>query len=192
MKSKNQLLKDALLLAKSNIIPSKELFDICYINLSKICKKYNADETLTTIGLCLMDIKLGEAIDKNMLNMHVKMSSDFAKKFLKDYDLTKEETEKIINCIEAHHKDISFSCIEAEICANLDCYRFIHPVGVLAYANILNEAKLSMKNQTIELKKKLKEKHDILSLDYVKQELEHYYLEYEKQFDEILKTVEKE
>ncbi len=82
---------------------------------------------------------------------------DATKIFLEKYPLTKEEQKKIINCVEAHHKGVKFNCVEAEICANADCYRFLHP--------------------------KMNEKHKILSLDICKKELEPYYQEFKKLFE---------
>lgn len=186
MKHKKQLLEDVLKIAKENIPPSKNHLDISLAKGKMLAKEYNADIDFVTIGICLMDIKLSEAHKLNKTPEHVKMASDFAKEYLEEYDLTKEEKNKLINCIEAHHGKIPFTCIEAEICANADCYRFIHPFGVFTYAGVLAKRTDDFKEQIKQLKYKLNEKHDILSLSKAKEDLERYYEEYSRQFDEML------
>lgn len=190
MKNKKQLLEDVLKIAKENIPPTKNHLDISLVKGKMLAKEYNVDEDFVTIGVCLMDIKLGEAHKLNKAQEHVKMASDFAKEFLEEYDLTKEEKDKLINCIEAHHGKIPFTCMEAEVCANADCYRFIHPVGVFTYAGVLAKRTSDFKEQVTQLKYKLNEKYNILSLPKAKEDLEKYYEEYSKQFDEILEYFE--
>ena len=156
-----------------------------------LAEEHDANVDLVLIGILLMDIKLSEAIKMNKRPEHTKMSSDFAKEFLKDYDLTDEERKIIINSIEAHHGKVPFESIEAEVCANADCYRFIHPLGVFTTAEMLAKRDLPFQEQIKKLKEKLDEKYNILSLPKAKEELLEYYEIYSKHFDEILKQVEK-
>ncbi len=142
----------------------------------ELAKKLNADLEIVKIGIVLMDLKLGQALKENRLSEHVKMSSEAAQEFLKKFDLDGEKKKKIINCIEAHHGKVSFICMEAEICANADCYRFIHPRGFFAYLTLLSgERGLGFNECLNQAESKLEEKHKILSLDICKQELEDYY-----------------
>lgn len=187
MKNKKELYEDALAIARENVPPSKIHLDISLEKGKMLAEEYKANIDLVLIGIVLMDIKLSEAMKLNKGPEHPKMGSDFAKEFLKDYDLTDNEKNIIINSIEAHHGKVPFKSIEAEICANADCYRFIHPIGVFAYLGMLAKRDLDFIDQIKSLKFKLEEKHNILSLPKAKEELEEYYIEYSKQFDEILK-----
>ena len=81
---------------------------------------------------------------------------------------------QIINCVEAHHGTIPFDSIEAEICANADCYRFIHPKGFFLFLTILGK-RGSFPDALDMAEKKLDEKYNILSLDFCKNELEEVY-----------------
>ena len=74
-----------------------------------------------------MDIKLGEAKKEGCLKEHSKISADATKNFLQQFDINDELKNKIVNCVEAHHATIPFTSKESELCANADCYRFIHP-----------------------------------------------------------------
>jgi hypothetical protein len=115
------------------------------------------------------------------------MSSEAAQKFIKDFDLDKEKKEKIINCIEAHHGKVEFKCIEAEICANADCYRFVHPRGFFAYLTLLGKRQVDFNECLNQVEYKLDEKHGILTLDICKKELEEYYQTLKKFIDDSRK-----
>lgn len=115
------------------------------------------------------------------------MSSDTTKSFFKDYKINNQDFAKIINCVEAHNGTIKFECIEAEICANADCYRFIHPKGVLSYLSTLARRSEYFQNNLNQLEKKLDEKYNIISLDLVKKELEPYYISFKQMIIESKK-----
>ena len=185
MKSKKQLVYDALQIAKENVA----LPEILYFSLEKgeyLAILYQADQDIVKIAICFMDIKLQEAKKQGDIKNHVKMASSFAKKFLKEYDITNEEYNKIINSIEAHHGKVPYTCIESEICANADCYIFIHPRGVFSYLNLLAKRNMSLQEQIEQLKNKLEEKYTILTLDYAKKELEKYHQMFLLLFDQCL------
>ncbi|HAT74258.1 MAG: hypothetical protein US30_C0012G0055 [Candidatus Moranbacteria bacterium GW2011_GWF2_36_839] len=140
-----------------------------------LAKKLGADEMIVRIGVTLMDLKLGQALKENRLQDHVSMSIDASEIFLKKFNLDKKARNKIINCIEAHHKQVAFNCLEAEICANADCYRFIHPRGFFAYLTLLGKRYESFDECLNQAEAKLDEKNSILSLDICKKELNNYY-----------------
>ncbi|RJQ15585.1 hypothetical protein C4573_05490 [Candidatus Woesearchaeota archaeon] len=155
--------------------PTLIAFEISEKKALELAKKLKADVTIVHLGIMLMDVKLGQAMKENKLREHVAMSSLAAKEFLKESKLDEATKKKIINCIEAHHKAVPFSCLESEICANADCYRFMTPKGFLSFL-----ASLGKRDGTFEAKlklaeEKLDEKYDILSLDICKKELEGHY-----------------
>ncbi len=186
MKSKEQLVIDAKRIADETIPTTPEHIYVAFLKGEMLAKIYNADLDIVKIGLYLMDCKLKEARKSGRKKEHDVMALDFAKEFLKDYGITKEEYEKIINCIEAHHKRVPYKSIEAEICANADCYRFIHPTGVFAYQNCLANKLTDTKKIAEKLQAKLEEKEQIISLDKVHEDLENYYQIFSKLFKEIL------
>lgn len=190
MMDKKKLYIELLEIANNNVPPFKNHLDISIDKGKMLAKEYNANLEIVQFGILLMDIKLTEARKNNIASEHVKMSSEFAKEFLKKSDFSDEEKEKIINCVEAHHGNIPFTCIEAEICANADCYRFIHPMGVFTYATSLAKRTDDFLEIIKGLKNKLDEKKKILSLPKAKMELDSYYDIYSKQFDEIIKYME--
>lgn len=79
-----------------------------------------------------MDLKIGQCLKEGKLSEHVQRSSQSAQEFLKPFKIDKDMLDKIVSCIESHHGVDQYFCKEAEICANADCYRFLHPRGILA------------------------------------------------------------
>lgn len=190
MKNKEQLLVDAFELANKTIPTTKRHIYVAFDVGDRLAEYYNADKQIVMIGLYLMDIKLKEARKTGRKTEHDLMAVEYAKEFLKDYDLTKEEYEKIINCIEAHHKRVPFASIEAKICANADCYRFIHPEGVFAYEEFLATKLTDINEIVAKLQAKLEEKHEIISLEKVSDDLEEYYQIFSELFNTVLNEKE--
>lgn len=186
MKSKEQLVSDAFYIANQTIATTTQHIYVAFEKGEILADYYKADKQIVMIGLYLMDIKLKEERKLGRKKEHISMASQFAKEFLKDYDISKDEYDKIINCIEAHHKDIPFSCIEAEICANADCYRFIYPTGVFAYESFLSGKMDNIEDIIAKMKSKLEEKYQIISLDKTKEDLEENYQMFVKMFNTIL------
>lgn len=156
-------------------IPIMIHFEISEKKALELAERFEIDRQIVHLGVILMDLKLGQASKEGKLAEHVKMSSEAAKKFLDMFDLDEEMKKKIINCVEAHHGQVPFICKEAEICANADCYRFIHPRGFFAYLTILGRRFDNFKDCLGQTEKKMDEKHGILSLDICKKELDETY-----------------
>ncbi len=150
-------------------------FEISEKKAIELAEKLHADKTIVQVGIYLMDLKLGQALKENKISQHVQMSLDAANDFLESFDIDNDSKRKIANCIEAHHGTIPFSCIEAEICANADCYRFIHPKGFFAYLTLSGKRNLSFADCLTASESKLDEKYGILSLDICKKELDEYH-----------------
>ena len=144
----------------------------------ELAKKLNADVDIVKIGLYLMDCKVLQAQKEGIIEKHVEMSVEATKEILKDYDISEEIKNNIINCVEAHHGTKEYISIEAEICANADCYKFIHPKGVFTYASMLGRRFNDINKELEQLEYKLDEKYNVISLEIVKEELEEYYYQF--------------
>lgn len=159
--------------------PHLVLFNYSVDKAIELAEKFGADKDISHLGAILADFKLGEAKELNKIEQHVKISSEASKKLLDNYDLDDVSKSKIINCVEAHHGKTPFLCKEAEIVCNADCYRFIHPKCFFEF--ILAK---DVSNDYLEILKfaesKLEEKHNLLTLDICKQELEPYYQMFKK------------
>ena len=167
--------------------PSHINFETSLKEGQRLAEALNANKDIVALGTMLMDIKLGEAIAKNVVGKHVEMSVEVAKNFLSQFELSDEILSKIINCVEEHHGTVAFSCIESEICANADCYRFLFPKNVFAFIADNVKKDMSYDGAIDFANKKLEEKHKILSLDMCKNELEPHYQAFKKLFEASLR-----
>ncbi len=154
--------------------PVKSSFEISELKALELAEKLNANKMIILVGVYLMDIKLGEAWNEGKPEEHVEKGVIITKQFLVKFDLDEETKNKIINCVEAHHGQRPFICKEAEICANADCYRFLHPQSFLKI--LIERGKKQKFEELLKfLEQKLDEKHKLLSLNICKQELENNY-----------------
>jgi len=156
-------------------MPGPIAFEISENKAKELAEKLRADKSITLVGTYLMDIKLGQAFKEGRGKEHVKMSVEATKEFLEKFEIDEKTKEKIINCVEAHHGDLPYICKEAEICANADCYRFLHPKGFLVLFSGLGKEGLEFEEILNLAELKLDEKYKILSLDICKKELKEYY-----------------
>lgn len=154
----------------------------------KLAETYKADVNIVKIAIAMMDSKLPEASYLKTPKKHIEMSSNVTKEILSDIDFLNEDIkENIIKCVEEHHGTKGFFSIESEVVANADCYKFVHPKGFLYYSSMLGRRFHDFDKELEQLDFKLNEKHNTISLDIVKEELEPYYQFFQKAIDEAKK-----
>ena len=91
-----------------------------------LAEKLGANEEIVLIGTFLMDCQLGLAMKQGKINEHINMLAQKTEELLGESpDVDNLTREKIIFCVRQHHGAGKFHSLEAEICCNSDCYRFI-------------------------------------------------------------------
>jgi len=179
-----EIIKQAKELAISEInkfgIPKIEHFVLANEKGQQLAEILQADKDIVLLGTILMDLKIGQCKKENRLPEHVKESSSAARNFLKQFNLAEEILKKIISCIESHHGVNDYYCLEAEICANADCYRFLSPEGFFHGLLIFGNRYQNLNEALSYLEDKVEEKYKILSLDICKKELKEYYHGFKK------------
>lgn len=146
----------------------------------QLAEHLNANIELVKIGVMLMDIKGGEARSVGRLEEHVRMSAEYAEDILDKHKVDEKQKQLLLNCVLAHHGNVPYESLEAEICANADCYRFLHPKGVFTFIQTVTKRGKNQNEAIDMVLAKLEEKHNILSLDICKQELEPFYQQIKK------------
>jgi len=141
----------------------------------EIAKKLGADEKIVIVSCYLIDTGLSKAAQENRIKDHTKMGAEIAKEFLKRFNLSKEDRDKIINCIEAHHGEVKHTCIESEIVKNADNFRFLDPEGLLISLYRASDSGRSLKDWVERIREKVEEKHKLVTLDICKEEAEENY-----------------
>lgn len=150
----------------------------------EITKRLNANVELVKTAVALIDIKLGECHKLGIPKQHVQKSYEYAKQILKENKVDKTTTKFLLDCVLNHHTIGKRNSLEEEIVINADCYRFIHPLGVFAWIQEVTR-RGKRHNEAIDLVlAKLEEKHNLLSLDCCKKELEPYYKKIKKLLEE--------
>lgn len=152
-------------------LPHPVAFDLSLEKGQFLAESLGANSTIVDIGVAMMDFKLGQAFKEKRLAEHVKMSAEAAKAFLKEHNVPENISRIVINAAEAHHGGIPFVSVESEICANADCYRFIHPKGVFLYLTVLGKRLDDFNACLLQVESKLDEKMKIVSLPIVRDEL---------------------
>ncbi len=155
--------------------PPEILQELLIFYTKKICKELKADINLALIGAYLMDSKVGKAGREGRVEEHVGMGLQAAKKFLKKFNLPKKLQDKIENIIEAHHGTVPYKCPEAEIVANADCFRFLHPKGAVFFLTNLGEKGMKFPEALKYFEYKVEEKQKVISLDVCRKEAGEYY-----------------
>lgn len=163
-------------------VPDEAHFDFCLEKALWLAHVLGANANLVSIGVTMMDIKLGQAFHEKRVKDHVVMSMQATREFLSSFHLSQTEQENILNAVEAHHGGIPFRSIESEICANADCYKFIHPKGVFIYLTILGKRMADYRACLDQAEAKMDEKIEILSLPIAKGELQVFYEVFKKYF----------
>ena len=166
-------------------LPLRIHFDSANEKGQELAEKLGADKEVVLLGTMLMDVKIGQANKEGRNKEHVAMSAAYARELLAEFNLPAEKVKKVLNCIEAHHKDVPFICKEAEICANADCYRMLVPKNLF----LLIAAKItlgwSLQDALNFAYYKVEEKHNILTLEMCKKELESNYQMLRKLFEAL-------
>ena len=171
-------------------LPTERHYNLSMQKGLELANRLRADENLVKAGVALMDIKLGYAAKVvNDQPGHVKYCLEFTETLLKELGVTEPHYAVLINCVAAHHKIKTeelnpFESLEAEIVANADCYRFIHPRGVMSFHATAIKRGLDHDKALALVESKLDEKYGIMSLPEVKVELEPYYKMFKDIFNE--------
>ncbi len=102
-------------------------------------KSRGAKKDIVLLGAMLVDIKLRECINEGKIGEHVQRSAAATEEFLSQFGPGEEVKKKVLACVNEHHGDKGFSCIESEVCCNADCCKFLHPFGLFAYVHFLGK-----------------------------------------------------
>ena len=168
-------------------IPTLEDYnDITNIAL-RIAKELNADLDIVKLGSKLIHAKIGEAIAQKKWTEHTNMALGFAMELFKKYPLNENIKNKVFICIR-EHRDKTFSCKEAEICANANCYKYLLPRKILKMFYNFRSQGYNFEEILFLAEEKVEQKWNFLTLEVCKKELEQNYKKI-KQFLESAKLL---
>ena len=155
--------------------PKREHFDLANQQGQILAEKLWADKDIVMLWTICMDLKIGQCIKENTLSEHTQRSKEEAEKILHERNLAEEKIQKVIECVLYHHGTSQYPSLEAEICANADCYRFLHPRWIIGGLILFGRRNDSVDVCCQQIEAKIEEKFNVLSLDICKEELIPYY-----------------
>lgn len=147
------------------LYPPRYHVDLVFSKGYEIAAKLKADKFVVVLGCLLMDIALGDAIKADTYDKHVRMSVEKAKMWLTHQKVDAQTISKVLHCVESHHKQVAWKSLEAEICANVDCYKFLHTNYWMHFYGDVSHDRPGFAEE------KFNEKASILSLTMCREEL---------------------
>ena len=153
---------------------------IIHYNISlEVCERfaeiYNIDANIVKSGIALADIKVGYCIKNGIWSEHIEKGYEYAEEILNRLEVDEKTKKILLHCVLAHHGDIPYETIEAEIVANSDCYRFLTPAGTMTHFQFATRKGLTHNDAIDLVLSKIEEKIKIVSLKEAKEELTPYY-----------------
>jgi len=156
--------------------PPLEHYEYAIIEGRRLAAHYERDPDLIELGMILLDIMLGDSIEAGKPNEHVSRSVDAAKGFLELNHVPDDIITIVLGCIDSHHGNVSWPSVEAEICANADCYKFLRLRNWLKFLIVLTKERGADLDNALEYAgQKANEKWHTLTLDYCKHDLDPDY-----------------
>lgn len=155
-------------------VPSSFLLDYANEKGQSLAQELKANKDIVLLGTLLMDCMLGVAVKEGNLPEHIEMSAKKAEELLSNIpELDKSERENVVACVRQHHGATKFFSLEAEMCCNADCYRFVSVKGALG--GMVFGRGMELGELVALYSKKADEKWNALTLDICKKELEPQY-----------------
>lgn len=146
--------------------PGPVLNNIMFRYIDDFSRKYKINSDLIYIGGMLSDIRLDEAIGENRIQDHIEMAVRYFGELIDEYEISKDDSEIIIEIIETHHGGAQ-KFIESKIFRNADNFKFLEPRGCFHYLGSLYENHTDDELDEVinEVIRKLEEKLKLTDLD---------------------------
>ena len=148
-----------------NKAPAWRLTELAIAKGKELAKRYNEDEKLILVSLYLAHTVFSPIWEGEVQKNHPKLSSEFVKKYLEEWDVSKNEKEIILNSIEAHHNKVEAKTKIAEIVKNAECFKFVTIEGSLIWLHELGLRQIQYEEAKEKVIKKMQQKKDLLTLE---------------------------
>ena len=150
---------------QTNKAPAWRLTELAIAKGKELAKKYNEDERLILTSLYLAHTVFSPIWEGEIQKNHPKLSSEFAKKYLDEWNVLEDEKEIILNSIEAHHNKVETKTKIAEIVKNAECFKFVTIEGSLIWLHELGLRQVQYDEAKEKVIKKMQQKKDLLTLE---------------------------
>jgi len=155
-----------------NKAPAWLLTELAIKKGKELSKKYDVDERLVLTSLYLAHTVFSPIWKGSIQENHPRLSSEFAKKFLDEWSVDKNEQEIILNAIETHHNKVPTKSKISEIVKNAECFKFVTVEGSLIWLHELGLRQVPFEEAVDKLIQKMNQKKSLLTLGDCIQEAE--------------------
>jgi HD superfamily phosphodiesterase len=150
---------------RKNKSPVWQLTEIAIDKGKELSKIYNVDERLVLTSLYLAHTIFSPVWKDETQKNHPKLSSEFAVKYLDQWNVKEKDKEIIINAIESHHNKVEPKSKTAEVVKNAECFKFVTLKGCLIYFHELGLRGIDYKESVHRVLYKMQSKRNLLTLD---------------------------
>ena len=154
----------------------------------ELSKKYKVDEKLVLTSLYLAHTIFDTTVKGKIQKNHTQLSSQFVRSYLKQWNVSKEEQNIIINAIKAHHGEVPTKSKVAEIMKNAECFKFVTLKGCLIYFKDLKKRGYLYDEAIKQVLHKMETKKQLLTLKECKKDAEKNCREIKKVFNDMKKS----
>ena len=155
-----------------NKAPAWLLTELAIRKGKELSKKYDVDERLFLTSLYLAHTVFSPIWKGDIQKNHPKLSSDFVKKYLDEWNVDKNEQEIILNAIKAHHNKVPTKSKVAEVVKNAECFKFVTVEGSLILLHELGIRQVHLEEAVNKVIQKMEQKKSLLTFDDCIQEAE--------------------
>ncbi len=178
-----QLSKDLMYQqTKINKAPAWRLTELAILKGKELAKKYQVDERLVLTSLYLAHTVFSPIWAGEIQQNHTKLSAEFSKKYLDEWNISEEEQKIILNSIRAHHNEVETETKIAEIVKNAECFKFVTVEGALIYLHEWGLRQVSYEEAREKVLQKMDQKRKLLTLEECMTEAEKNCAEIRKIF----------
>lgn len=145
--------------------PGEVLNNITDNKLKELAKKHEHNHNALWLGTYLADLFIWEAKETGNITKHVPMAIDYAKKLIKEHNISDNESEIILELIETHHGGEQ-KHIESKLYKNSDCFKFLDPKGVFhIFSAFYDDTEKGFEKAIQYAMFKVEEKYSLIDLD---------------------------
>lgn len=167
---------------KINKAPAWRLTELAILKGKELAKKYQVDERLVLTSLYLAHTVFSPIWAGEIQQNHTKLSAEFSKKYLDEWNISEEEQKIILNSIRAHHNEVETETKIAEIVKNAECFKFVTVEGALIYLHEWGLRQVSYEEAREKVLQKMDQKRKLLTLEECMTEAEKNCAEIRKIF----------
>ncbi|MBN2330362.1 MAG: hypothetical protein JXC85_00970 [Candidatus Aenigmarchaeota archaeon] len=130
----------------------------------QLARKHGADERLVVASLYLAHTIFDQKFMGEVQKKHTKLSAEFVRKHLDEWNVAEDDKKSILNSIRAHHNHVPTESLEAEVMKNAECFKFVTLKGSIIFLHECGMRGDDFETAVEHVLKKMGQKRKLLTL----------------------------